>query len=89
MQLGDAQAIRRASVMTLLLYWSPAVSTLADGWNVQGGDCSVSMEVPGDLAANVDLHTGDGHIDLDMPVTTEGRIHPSGIQGKLNSDSFP
>lgn len=36
------------------------------------------------LAADVDLHTGDGHIDLDMPVTTEGKIRENEIRGKLN-----
>ena len=39
---------------------------------------------PPDLAADVDLHTGDGHIDLDMPLTTEGKIRTNEIHGKLN-----
>ena len=34
--------------------------------------------------ADVDLHTSDGHIDLDMPVTTSGKIRQNEIQGKLN-----
>jgi hypothetical protein len=32
----------------------------------------------------VDLHTSDGHIDLDMPVTTEGKVRQNEIHGKLN-----
>jgi len=32
----------------------------------------------------VDLHTGDGHISLDMPVTVEGRLGGNNIHGKLN-----
>jgi hypothetical protein len=32
----------------------------------------------------VDLHTGDGHIDLDLPVTTEGKIRENEVRGKLN-----
>jgi hypothetical protein len=40
--------------------------------------------VPGNLAADVDLHTGDGHIDLDLPVTTEGKIREGEVRGKLN-----
>ncbi len=59
-------------------------SALTAGWRLETGDGSVSLEVPGDLAADVDLHTSDGHIDLDMPVTTEGKIRQNEIRGKLN-----
>lgn len=59
-------------------------SSLANGWHLETGDGSVSLEVPGDLAADVDLHTSDGHIDLDMPVQAEGRIRQNEIRGKLN-----
>jgi len=59
-------------------------STLTTGWRLETGDGSVSLEVPGELAADVDLHTSDGHIDLDMPVTTEGKIREGEIRGKLN-----
>jgi DUF4097 and DUF4098 domain-containing protein YvlB len=59
-------------------------SSLNAGWRLETGDGSVSLEVPGDLAADVDLHTSDGHIDLDMPVTTSGKIRQNEIQGKLN-----
>jgi DUF4097 and DUF4098 domain-containing protein YvlB len=61
-----------------------AGSALNAGWRLETGDGSVSLEVPGDLAADVDLHTSDGHIDLDMPVTTSGKIRQNEIQGKLN-----
>ena len=61
-----------------------AGSSLNAGWRLETGDGSVSLEVPGDLAADVDLHTSDGHIDLDMPVTTSGKLRQNEIQGKLN-----
>jgi DUF4097 and DUF4098 domain-containing protein YvlB len=59
-------------------------SSLTGNWRLETGDGSVSLEVPGDLAADVDLHTSDGHIDLDMPVTTEGKIRQNDVHGKLN-----
>jgi hypothetical protein len=59
-------------------------STLTTGWRLETGDGSVSLEVPAELAADVDLHTSDGHIDLDMPITTEGKIREGEIHGKLN-----
>jgi DUF4097 and DUF4098 domain-containing protein YvlB len=61
-----------------------AGSTLAANWRLETGDGSVSLELPPSLSADVDLHTSDGHIDLDMPVTTEGKIRPNDIHGKLN-----
>ena len=61
-----------------------AGSSLAAGWKLQTGDGSVTLALPGDLAADVDLHTSDGHIDVEMPVTTEGKIRPNEIHGKIN-----
>ena len=49
-----------------------AGSALTTGWHLESGDGRVTLEVPENFAADVDLHTGDGHIDLDMPITTEG-----------------
>jgi DUF4097 and DUF4098 domain-containing protein YvlB len=59
-------------------------SALASGWRFETGDGSVSLELPQDLAADVDLHTSDGHIDLDMPVTAEGKLRQNEIHGKIN-----
>jgi DUF4097 and DUF4098 domain-containing protein YvlB len=59
-------------------------SALISGWRLESGDGTVTLEVPENLAADVDLHTGDGHIDLDMPVTTEGKIRENEVRGKLN-----
>lgn len=61
-----------------------AGSSLNAGWRLETGDGSVSLEVPHDLAADVDLHTSDGHIDLDMPVAAEGKLRENEIRGKLN-----
>jgi DUF4097 and DUF4098 domain-containing protein YvlB len=59
-------------------------SSLASGWRLETGDGNVTLEVPGDLAADVDLHTSDGHIDLDFPVTTEGKLRENEVRGKIN-----
>jgi hypothetical protein len=59
-------------------------STLASNWRMETGDGSVSLEIPPDLSADVSLHTSDGHIDLDMPITTVGVIHQNEVHGKLN-----
>jgi len=59
-------------------------SALTNSWRLETGDGSVSLELPHDLAADVDLHTSDGHIDLDMPVAAEGKLRENEIRGKLN-----
>lgn len=64
-------------------------SSLSDGWRLETGDGNVSLEVAGDLAADVDLHTNDGHIDLDMPVTTAGTMRAGQVRGKLNGGGSP
>ena len=61
-----------------------AGSSLATGWRLESGDGSVTLEVPANFAADVDLHTGDGHIDLVMPVTTDGKLRENEVRGKLN-----
>lgn len=61
-----------------------AGSSLASNWRLETGDGSVTLGVPGELSADVDLHTNDGHIDLDMPVTTTGKLRENEVQGKLN-----
>jgi DUF4097 and DUF4098 domain-containing protein YvlB len=59
-------------------------SSVAGEWRLETGDGSVTLEVPGNLAADVALQTGDGHIDLDLPVVTEGKLKQNEIHGKLN-----
>ena len=48
------------------------------------GDGAVTLTVPENFAADVVMHTGDGHITLDMPLTVEGRYDSSNVRGKLN-----
>jgi len=54
------------------------------GWTMQSGDGQIVLRVPGDLHANLDAHTGDGSITLDMPVSVEGSLSRSAIRGKIN-----
>jgi DUF4097 and DUF4098 domain-containing protein YvlB len=61
-----------------------AGSKVTDEWMLHTGDGSVSLELPENFAADLYLHTGDGHIDVNLPMTTEGRIKPNDVHGKLN-----
>ena len=57
-------------------------------WHL-AGPCTPAMAaspcvLPDGFAANLDAHTGDGHITVDLPVTAEGGIHEDSVSGKLN-----
>jgi hypothetical protein len=53
-------------------------------WEVRTQDGGVTLHVPGDLAANLQLHTGDGSIRLNMPLTVSGVQNEHQVSGKLN-----
>jgi len=59
-------------------------SKMANGWLIHTSDGRVEAKLPEDLACELYAHTGDGHIQLDMPVTVSGSIEHSRVRGKLN-----
>jgi len=61
-----------------------AGSTMSSSWTLHTGDGNVTLQLPENLAADVDLHTNDGRITVDMPVSVEGRLGEKNIHGKIN-----
>ena len=61
-----------------------AGSKMAGGWSVSSGDGSVRLALPDGFAADLDAHTGDGHITLNFPVTMSGSLSRSTLRGKMN-----
>ncbi|HTR22973.1 MAG TPA: DUF4097 family beta strand repeat-containing protein [Terriglobales bacterium] len=59
-------------------------SKVSEDWEVRTSDGSVRVSLPTDLAANLDLHTGDGHITTDLPVTVQGKYDKSNVHGTIN-----
>ena len=59
-------------------------SKMANGWLIHTSDGRVEARLPQDFAAEIYAHTGDGHIQLDVPVTVNGSIENSRIRGKMN-----
>jgi len=60
---------------------------------IESSDGTVTIRVPHDLAADLDISTSDGHIDCSLPLTMdhydsrEGSGHH--LRGKLNAGSVP
>jgi len=59
-------------------------SQLRDDWEVRTSDGGVRVSLPADLAANLNLHTGDGHITTDFPITVQGSYDRSNLRGTIN-----
>jgi DUF4097 and DUF4098 domain-containing protein YvlB len=59
-------------------------SKVGSSWSIRSGDGSIDVALPGDLAADLDVTTGDGHITSDIPLTVEGIISKSRVRGKMN-----
>jgi DUF4097 and DUF4098 domain-containing protein YvlB len=59
-------------------------SQVSSPWSIHTGDGSVDLDLPGDLQANLDASTHDGHISLGIPVTVEGTFSSSRVNGKMN-----
>ena len=59
-------------------------SKMNNGWLIHTSDGGAEVRLPQDFAAELYAHTGDGHIQSDMPVTVNGSIESARIRGKLN-----
>ncbi len=59
-------------------------SRVATGWSLRSSDGGLTLRVPPDLAADLDLRAGDGSIQLDLPVQVTGTIQRHALRGQLN-----
>jgi DUF4097 and DUF4098 domain-containing protein YvlB len=66
-------------------------SQLTTASRVEASDGNVKIRLPKTLRADIDLHTGDGHIDCQLPLTMNGYNSGGGhnISGKLNAGGTP
>jgi DUF4097 and DUF4098 domain-containing protein YvlB len=60
-------------------------SKVANSWRLHSGDGHINMWLPGDFNAELDAHTGDGKITLDVPIKVSGSLSHSSIHGTLNN----
>jgi DUF4097 and DUF4098 domain-containing protein YvlB len=64
-------------------------SRMSTSWNIRTGDGNVSLRLPEDFQADLDVRTGDGRISTDFPVATSGKTGRSDLRGKLNGGGLP
>jgi DUF4097 and DUF4098 domain-containing protein YvlB len=64
-------------------------SRMSTSWNIRTGDGNVSLRLPEDFQADLDVRTGDGRISTDFPVAASGKTGRSDLRGKLNGGGLP
>ena len=58
---------------------------MAMTWHIGTGDGGVAVRLPRDFGAEIDAHTGDGHISVDFPVTASFQERRQNeVRGKIN-----
>ena len=66
---------------------------LAGASTIQSSDGSVTVRVPQNFAADLNVHTSDGHVDCSLPLTMDhyqsGEEHGRELRGKLNGGGTP
>ena len=60
---------------------------------IQSSDGSVTIRVPQNFAADLNVHTSDGHVDCALPFTTDhyesDENHGHELRGKINGGGTP
>jgi hypothetical protein len=68
-------------------------SHLATASRIESSDGRVSVHLPRTLAADLEIHTSDGHVECDVPLTMEGYNSKSdsghNLRGRLNGGGVP
>ena len=60
-------------------------SVMKSAWTLRTGDGNIQLRVPGDFAADLDAHTGDGHVRSDIPVTASATTNRENeLRGRMN-----
>jgi len=82
---GNLTAVRaRSGDGNITVHVEPGSAPSAD-WNITTGDGSVTLEVPDGFGAELDAHTGDGHVRLQDVVLSNvvGELRKNTVKGRL------
>jgi DUF4097 and DUF4098 domain-containing protein YvlB len=58
-------------------------------WRLETGDGSIRLAAPSDLAADFDVHTGDGSISSDLKLAVSGVVKGHDLRGRMNGGGLP
>jgi DUF4097 and DUF4098 domain-containing protein YvlB len=82
---GDLSGLRVHTGDGSIVYRAQAATEMAEDWEITTGDGGVSLFLPSDFAAELDVHTGDGSIrnELDVTAGGSGEISRQTVRGRL------
>lgn len=60
-----------------------AGTQIGSDWSITTGDGGVTLYLPEGLGAEIDAHTGDGHISTDFPIQVQGRVGGRDLRARL------
>lgn len=61
-----------------------AASKMNSSWALRTSDGTITLRLPADFSADLDAHTGDGHVSSDFPITVSGSLKENSLRGRLN-----
>ncbi len=64
-------------------------SRLADEWRIESGDGRVTLRIPRDLKALLDVATRDGRVRVDLPIAGKDSFSEHAVRGTLNGGTVP
>lgn len=84
---GKLTSVRLHTGDGSIVYRAEPGSTMADPWEISTGDGGVSLFLPRDFGADLDVRTGDGTIRNELQVTSDtgGEVSRRTVRGKLNA----
>ncbi len=83
---GKLSSVRLHTGDGSIVYRAEPGSTMTENWEISTGDGGVSLFLPRDFDADLDIHTGDGSIrnELNVSAATGGEVSKHTVRGKLN-----
>lgn len=83
---GKLNSVRLHTGDGSIVYRAEPGSTMEDNWEISTGDGGVSLFLPREFDADLDVHTGDGTIRNELRVTagSTGEVSRRTVRGKLN-----
>lgn len=84
---GKLTSVRLHTGDGSIVYRAEPGSAMTENWEISTGDGGVSLFLPRDFGADLDVHTGDGAIRNELQVTAEtgGEVSRRTVRGRLNA----
>jgi len=63
-------------------------SVMQNSWTLRASDGSITVDLPENFSADLDLSTSDGHLQTDHPISVTGSLSGHHLNGKLGDGGY-